>query len=333
MRFSTPIDIKRPPFRIDEDSSVMMLGSCFAENIGKYFVSNKFHANINPFGVLYNPISIFECLNLLIAGEFPYEQALFESGGMWNSWYHSSKFSAVSYNQCVDNINATFLVSSKSIPDIDVLFVTLGTNHCYLHKAKRITVSNCHKCPADSFEEDVLDVQQIVDCGAKCLDKLLGMNPDVRVVFTVSPYRYQKYGFHENQLSKAALLLSVDALQNKYPANVTYFPAYELVHDELRDYRYYAEDMLHVSSFTEQYIWEKVVGTFFSEHAVSMLKTWNGIQNKINHRPLAPENIQYKVFLEKLFLEIENFKSRYPSVNVNDELKEIHDKITQFNTK
>ncbi len=287
----------------------------------------------NPFGVLYNPASIFQCLHFLIQGEFPYEEALFEHDSLWSSWYHSSAFSAVSRSQCVDNIDRDFRVSSKTIPHLQVLFITLGTNHCYVLKDKGMVVSNCHKCPSALFEERILDVPQITEQGREVLEELFGINPNVRIVFTISPFRYQKYGFHGNQLAKAALMLSVHHLQEMFPAHVSYFPAYEIVHDELRDYRYYAEDMLHVSSFTEEYIWEKVCGTFLSETALTMIDRWRSISEKMCHRPLNTESPQYRMFLKGLLSEIRTFQKLYPHNSVEEELDLIQSRTNKLDTK
>lgn len=320
MEFRTIVDIPSPDFTITPSSVMVMLGSCFVENIGNMFVNNKFHCDVNPFGVLYNPYSIFKTLDLLRSGKCDFSKYLFHYDGTWGSWMHSTLFSSSEKQDCLKKIQSAYIRASHNLATANVLFITLGTNHYYRLREKGIIVSNCHKYPSNHFTEEQMSSDEIVEIAKQSLCKLFEINDQLKVIFTVSPYRYKKYGLHGSQLSKAQLLLAVDKICKIFPANTFYFPAYEIVNDELRDYRFYADDMLHPSIFAVQYIWERFAATCLSNDAKTMISDWTPIKNQLNHRFLSDNSNRQQDFLEKLLLSIENFSEHYPSINVNDEM-------------
>lgn len=299
MQFRTIVDIPRPAFSIAPCEEMLFVGSCFADNIGRRFKDEMFRATVNPFGVMYNPASILHTVE-----------------------------------------------RTDVAPRVAVF--TLGTNHVYILRETGEIVDNCQKRPHRLFEERELTVEECKDYLLRAVNILRERRPDVRVIITVSPIRYAKYGFHGSQLSKATLLLAADLLIKETTLNressidkelnfskessinkessfskeislndeqggavVTYFPAYEIVNDELRDYRFYADDMLHPSSVAVEYIWQRMVETFFSDEAKTFLREWAPLKKGFSHRPLNPDGDEYKAFLAKLNSEAKLLKQRY----------------------
>lgn len=293
MQFRTIVDIPRPAFSIAPCEEMLFVGSCFADNIGRRFKDEMFRATVNPFGVMYNPASILHTVE-----------------------------------------------RTDVAPRVAVF--TLGTNHVYILRETGEIVDNCQKRPHRLFEERELTVEECKDYLFRAVNILRERRPDVKVIITVSPIRYAKYGFHGSQLSKATLLLAADLLIKETTLNressidkelnfskessiskdvslndeqggavVTYFPAYEIVNDELRDYRFYADDMLHPSSLAVEYIWQRMVETFFSDEAKTFLREWAPLKKGFSHRPLNPDGDEYKAFLAKLNAEAELLKQRY----------------------
>ena len=293
MQFRTIVDIPRPAFSIAPCEEMLFVGSCFADNIGRRFKDEMFRATVNPFGVMYNPASILHTVE-----------------------------------------------RTDVAPRVAVF--TLGTNHVYILRETGEIVDNCQKRPHRLFEERELTVEECKDYLLRAVNILRERRPDVKVIITVSPIRYAKYGFHGSQLSKATLLLAADLLIKETTLNressidkelsfskesgfskeislndeqggaiVTYFPAYEIVNDELRDYRFYADDMLHPSSLAVEYIWQRMVETFFSDEAKTFLREWAPLKKGFSHRPLNPDGDEYKAFLAKLNSEAKLLKQRY----------------------
>lgn len=274
MEFRTIVDVPKVPFQIEPREEMLFVGSCFADSIGRRFQDEQFRATVNPFGTMYNPASVLHTIERY-----------------------------------------------EGKPRI--VFITLGTNHVYRLKETGEIVDNCQKRPAALFQEEQLTVAECVDylCRAICL--LRSRRPDVHIVLTVSPIRYRKYGYHESQLSKATLLLAVDHLMSTFnvqrstfnvqpsPFTVTYFPAYEIVMDELRDYRFYADDMLHPSSQAVEYIWERLVDSCFSPRAKEFLREWAPLKAALAHRPFNPDSPEYRQFMAETRAKVDALLNRY----------------------
>ena len=282
MEFRTIVDVPKPDFEIGVGEEILFVGSCFADSIGKRFQEEKFHATVNPFGVMYNPASILHTIE---------------------------KLSTVR--------SAMLLGSSKNcqLSTLKTAFLTLGTNHVYRLKETGEIVDNCQKRPASLFTEEELTVDECADYLQQAIKILRDKNPEVRVVLTVSPIRYRKYGYHGSQLSKATLLLAIDKMVNGQCSmvNVCYFPAYEIVNDELRDYRFYAEDMLHPSAQAVEYIWQRLSEVYLSDEAKAFLTEWAPLKAALNHRPFDAESEDYKAFMHKTMLKVDELQKKYPT--------------------
>ena len=267
MEFRTVVDIRKPGFEIQPCEEVLFVGSCFADGIGRRFVEEGFPAVVNPFGTMYNPVSVLHTVERV--AERP-----------------------------------------------QLVFLTLGTNHVYRLRETGEIVDNCQKRPAALFQEEQLSVAACADALRQTIAVLRRRRADVHIVLTVSPIRYRKYGYHESQLSKATLLLAIEEILSTADASkddgLAYFPAYELVMDELRDYRFYASDMLHPSEQAVDYIWERLVDSCFSAAAKQYLQAWRPLRQALAHRPQNPDSDDYRAFIAQTMLKVDALKERYP---------------------
>lgn len=271
MEFRTKIDIEKAAFGITPTARMLFVGSCFAENIGRRFVENRFNAIVNPFGTMYNPASVLHTVE-------------------------------------------------KIDTPTDYAIITLGTNHVYILKETGQIVDNCQKRPQSLFDEKELTVDECADYLKRIIATLRSRNENVKVILTVSPIRYAKYGYHKSQLSKGVLLLAIDnVVRGEKNADVTYFPAYEIVNDELRDYRFYASDMLHPSEQAVEYIYERFDEVFFTDETRQFVAEWQPIKAALAHRPFNPESPDYKAFLAKAKENEQQFIAKW-GVN-NEETK------------
>ena len=269
MEFRTIVDIEKPGFEIQPCEELLLVGSCFADEIGEKMVRGGFEAMVNPFGTLYNPASIAASL-LRSISEKEYtadsvELIQSESDGMWHSWMHHSSFSSLDVATLVERINGTTHCVADFLREADVLIVTMGTAIIYRLKETGMLVANCHKQLDSLFVRERLNSYDIVDQWEMLLQLLESVNPKLKVIFTVSPIRHKRDGYHVNQVSKGILLQGVDEIVNGKSSNSQcfYFPSYEIMMDELRDYRFYADDMIHPSEKAVEYIWQRFQDTYF----------------------------------------------------------------------
>ena len=274
MEFRTQVDIDKPHFQIEPCEEILFVGSCFADAIGHRFSDEAFPVTVNPYGVMYNPASILHTIERWVPQQLEKEEG--------------------------------------RIPRM--VFLTLGTNHVYRLKSTGEIVDNCEKRPQNLFQEEVLSVDTCADYLSQTVALLQKYRSDVQVVFTVSPIRYRKYGYHESQLSKATLLLAVEKVISHLSlptSHLYYFPAYELVLDELRDYRFYASDMLHPSEQAVAYIWERLVDTCFSAAARQYLDEWRPIKQALAHKPFNPDSTEYQAFQKHTQELLAAFRQKY----------------------
>ena len=272
MQFTTPVTISASPWQIEPCERMLFVGSCFADNIGKRFKEEKFRAMVNPFGVMYNPVSVLHTVKRLSdAGQLPF---------------------------CTDEPGTTVF--------------TLGTNHVYRLIATGEIVDNCQKRPQKLFHEEQLTVSQCAEALSEAIRLIRSSFPKTRFLLTVSPIRYRKYGYHGSQLSKATLLLAVDQVIKTFDdPSVAYFPSYEIVNDELRDYRFYQQDMLHPSEQAVSYIYERLSEAFFSPATLHFLEQWHPIRKALEHRPFNPQSAEYQQFLRKAQEDYKVLKNKY----------------------
>ena len=273
MEFRTLVKIEKPPFQIEPLERMLFVGSCFADSIGRRFLEDKFRVDVNPYGVMYNPVSVLHTIERFMASP------------------------------------------SEGVGEAPrIAFITLGTNHIYRLNETGEIVDNCQKRPQNLFTEEKLTVAECVDSLSQAVGILRQHRPDVHVVLTVSPIRYQKYGFHGSQLSKATLLLAVEETISRLSSptsHVVYFPAYEIFMDELRDYRFYKPDMLHPSEQAVEYIWQQLVDSFFSSAAKQFLREWAPLKATLAHRPFNPDSAEYRALMDKTMLKVMALQKKY----------------------
>ena len=314
--FRTEIDPESPDWRINYPDHIGMMGSCFAEHIGAQLIKRRFKVDLNPFGVLFNPVSIASGLQRLISAK-PYAiDDLFVRDGLWHSFDHHSRFSATDPVAVLEMMNGRLEQSSKNFRQIKYLFITFGTARVFHHLESGRIVSNCHKVPASEFQYSLLRIGDIVRLYTRIFNELEQLNPELEIVLTVSPVRYWKDGPAGNQISKSTLLLAVSELVSNFNS-VNYFPAYEIFMDDLRDYRFYGEDLLHPGTAGVQYVWKKFADCYFSEQAHQISKRVEKIEKDKSHIPLNPESDTHKGFLERVDKKISALQNEYPGLDLD----------------
>lgn len=280
--FRTPINPLNHRGLIRHGLPGIMLGSCFTDNIGQQLTHDLFDVMLNPFGTLYNPASIAECLDRISGGnQFTYNE-LIEYEGRWHSLYHHSSFSFDSPEATLDAVNTALADARAWLQDVKWSVITLGSAWVYVRKGR--IVANCHKLPSSEFSRIMLSV----DDAEACINHIIELLPvDAPLILTVSPIRHKGDGPHGNQLSKSTLLLAIDRVCQHYPARVIYFPSYEIMMDDLRDYRFYDADMIHPSSVAIDYIYSIFKDSFFNPSTITLTNECRKLYQRLSHRPLA----------------------------------------------
>lgn len=309
--FYTSIDIKKSSHKIDYNSTILSIGSCFSENIGVKLQKTHFNIDINPFGVLFNPVSIKQSIEFLMEKQFFKAHNLIKTGSMWGSFAHSTHFSDMNMNDCLLKINSRIQHASEMLRHANTLILTFGIAWIYTYIPDNTIVANCHKFPSSSFNRRRISSNEIVTQYNNLIDKLLQLNPNLQIIFTVSPVRHIKDGATENNISKGILLQAVQELVQMH-SNSQYFPSYEIMLDELRDYRFYAPDMLHPSDTAIEYIFNKFRDVYFNKETNAIYEEINQYNSQVNHRPLHPESNEFQLFKQKLNERGEILKRKYP---------------------
>ena len=330
MPFTTEVFIPESSSKIDYSKGVMFLGSCFSNNVGQKLSGLKFPVDINPFGVLYNPVSIANSLKFLLDKQKFFEYDLFQDQGLWNSFNHHSSFSDPDLEKVLDKINGRIESSHQFLKNAEFLVITFGTAWAFQLENSKQIVSNCHKVPASFFTRVRLSSHEIVEAYRLLIEELWALNPKLKIIFTVSPIRHWKDGAIENQVSKATLILSIDKLCRIFKdRQCSYFPAYEIVMDELRDYRYYAADMLHLSEVAIDYIFEKFQSAFISQESLLFAKSIEKIHKAMEHRPFNSDSQEYVKFLETNIQEINKLAFNFPNLSFKEELEYFESKLVK----
>ena len=300
MKLSTGAEIPDYPFQLDHHGGILMLGSCFTDNIGRKLERFLFPVEINPFGTIFNPLSVKRSLEALMKRDAYGEKDLEQHGEIWLSFDHYTGFSAPDMQDCLDGINQRFIPAKKALGNASFLILSWGTAWVYRMARDGRPVSNCHKLPAKYFHRSRLSPEEISDSYNGLLKELFASNPGLRVLLTVSPVRHLKDGAHGNQLSKATLLLAAERLSGDFPDRLFYFPSYEIVMDELRDYRFYDSDLTHLNETAIQYIWEKFCGSLVSEQSRAIIRDLAGLLNLTGHRQVRTGGTQFAELMQKI---------------------------------
>lgn len=310
----TILPLKRSAIDISSDSCLAFIGSCFSDHIYNLLRDRRFHVISNPFGILYNPISISSSI-INIFNKKEIEAAdVFQSGELWTSWNTHRSLSSSDKKNYISNYNQRVDHFHTRLTRADVLFVTLGSAYAYYYKEGDILVANCQKYPGEHFNKKLLSIQEITSSLAQMVDNAHAYNADLQIVFTVSPVRHIRDGIIENNLSKAHLLASIHALTQDL-SHVSYFPSYELMIDDLRDYRFYKTDRLHPTEEAVSYIWDYFKGAYFTEDTLNMIAEIDKLNNAMDHIPLFPDTHSHRNFLANTAKLEARIRNKYPLLN------------------
>jgi len=317
MQFTTQIPIPAGNPQLDYNARVVSLGSCFAVNIGQKLDYFKLRNTTNPFGILFHPLAIEKCIGFAVNQKQFTQADIFFHNERWHCFDAHSDLSSPESGQLLQNLNRAVAEAHNALQQASHILITLGTAWAYRSIESNALVANCHKVPQKQFTKELISAGEIEKSLARTLRLIAGLNPKTTVIFTVSPVRHIKDGFIENQRSKAHLITALHmVLEAISPlgGNGHYFPSYEIMMDELRDYRFYAEDMVHPSLTAINYIWQRFAQAWVSEAAQTTLKAVDGLQKSLMHRPYNAEGAQYLDFKEKLAQKINALQKQHPHI-------------------
>ena len=298
MQLFTEVIVDKSVKKIDYKTPLMFIGSCFAQNISNFFVNAKFNCNVNPAGIIYNPLSISNLIENIVENKIYNQNDFFFDGENYNCYDFHGSFSNKNVENAVENVNKSLKYAGEFLKTAEFCFITLGTSFVYYLKENCRAVSNCHKQKPDLFFRKRLEIYEVCDCLKKIVENIKKINKNIQIVFTVSPIRHWKDGAHGNRISKALLHLGVENIMEQYP-DIQYFPSYEIVEDQLRDYRFYAEDMIHLGPLAEKIIWEKLSDTFISEDTKLQIKRVEKFMLSVNHKIIYLKSPKTKEFAKK----------------------------------
>lgn len=311
MEFTTKVQLIKPGFELSPQGQMLMMGSCFTDNIGARFRDAMWPVAVNPCGVQFNPASICRVLQRALSDCPMVEDELVERDGLWHSWLFDSHFSSADKAEVIRNVNDALTQTRNALTQSSVIILTLGTSWVYRLVGTPDVVSNCHKFPSSQFERYRLTVDEVAAMLVQTIASIREINPEVRIIFTVSPIRHFKDGAHQNMLSKSTLLLAIDQVCQVVD-RVDYFPAYEIVMDELRDYRFYAADMVHPSEVAIEYLWQRFREWCFSADANRATDEALRLRSRLNHRFLTADTATQQAFRAQTDTLLAEFLSRHP---------------------
>lgn len=314
MQFTTKIPVQKSSFPIDYNSKIILLGSCFAENIGEKFEYFKFQTVINPFGIIFNPVSLEKLIRRSIEKRKFTENDIFFHNELWHCYDVHSELSNSDKYVFLESLNDLINSTHQQLNDSTHIIITLGTSWVYRNIETNEIVANCHKVSQKEFTKELLSINQIKESLQSIVSLVHSVNSNCNFIFTVSPVRHIKDGFIENTLSKAHLIAAIHSTHNSQLTTHNYFPAYEIMMDELRDYRFYAEDMLHPSQTAVDYIWIQFFENYISESQFGLMNEICSIQKGLKHRPFNPNTESHQKFLNQLDLKIKTIQNLYPFI-------------------
>lgn len=317
--FRTEIENLHNPFSIGHQDQLMTLGSCFAEEIGQRLAANKFKTQVNPFGTIFNPLSVFELVNLAMEPTMEIEDAIIQRDELYYNYKFHSSFNSESKAGLLHKIQDRLEQTSRQLSETKALFLTFGTAWAYQAKDSDMLVANCHKQPQKKFDKYLLSVEEIVSAFMGMKESLQELNPDLQIVLTVSPVRHTKETLTLNAASKSVLRLACHYLADMAD-NVHYFPSYEIVQDDLRDYRFYEKDLIHPNEQAIDYIWDVFTKTFCTTNTNKTLSEWQKVSRSLSHKPFNLADEKHQRFLYQTLEKLQNLKDR---LDVEEEINQI----------
>ena len=338
MNFFTKIDIFSSGARIDYKSRLAFFGSCFADNISAQFASRKFNVLANPFGTVYNPLSTAMQIKAIANGKIFGEKDVFQDArGIWHSWDAHGSLSGATREECIVKLNAAAYESREFLQNADTVFITLGTSFVYFLKESGIAVSNCHRQNPNLFIRKMISVDHAAEALKSIVQDLQKIKRDLHIVFTVSPLRHLSDGAHENTLSKATLQLAINKVIQEIASpsarndagieTISYFPSYEIVIDELRDYRFYDSDMIHLSKTAEGYIFERMAETYCNEETREAIRKVEKFIKMANHRIVDSQAPATQEFAQKAIEQAEELEKEIAGLSLEEDKRKFQEII------
>ncbi len=325
MEFRTSIKTSENRGLITHQDGVMMLGSCFSDNVGNRLRHAMFNVDINPFGTLYNPFSIASSVDRIIECRPVDGTNMFQANGQWNSFLFHSKFSKTDKMRAMELMNERIIQAHNNLREAKALVITLGTAVVYRLKSTGKVVSNCHKVPQHEFVKKMESVDAMTEVLDHCITQLHEFNPDLKIIFTVSPIRHIADGLETNMLSKASLRVAVNTLVSRYKGLVDYFPAFEIMLDDLRDYRFYATDMVHPSDVAIEYIWQTFQATYFDDRTAQAVARCERVWKRLMHKPMTDNRESIERFNSDTRTVVNNLAKEYPYITKISEIRNLLD--------
>ena len=311
MNFTTKIPITQNANPIDYNSKIVSFGSCFAENMGDKLLYYKFQTQVNPFGIIFNPFSIEKLIERVVLQRYFTKDDIFFFNERWHCYEVHSELSDADSEVFLSKLNQILLDTQKQLQQATHIIITYGTSWVYRHIETNAIVANCHKVPQKQFSKELLSIDSIQKSIQNTVSLIATLNPKCNFIFTVSPVRHLKDGFVENQVSKAHLIAAIYATTNTKQQTLNYFPSYEIMMDELRDYRFYADDMMHPSPMAIDYIWERFAATQIAANAIATMELVQTIQKGLAHRPFNPYSKSHQKFEANLKEKIATLEAQY----------------------
>jgi GSCFA family len=316
--FRTPVKITPLEKRFNHDAVIFMIGSCFSENIYLKLKNYKFNVSSNPSGIIYNPVSIASSICRLIKNKPYNDEELFCHDGLYRSFDHHTSFSDTDKYLTLRKINDSFTSAQELLRHSNLVMITLGSAFVYQLRENQRIVANCHKLPDSKFIRRLLTINEIVDSLKNTVDALLQLNPAMHVVFTVSPVRHLRDNAHENCVSKAYLIASINQLQTDY-TQISCFPSYEIMLDELRDYRFYNADMVHPSDVAIDFIWNRFCKFCFDNKTLDFIRMYQPVLASMNHRIQTDDTVKIAQFTDSVKRMIDTIRAKFPGLHFENE--------------
>lgn len=326
-KFRTEINLKKGDFpEISYFSRIFLIGSCFSQEIGRKFREFKFQVLTNPFGVTYNPVSLSGQIIRITSKNYFKKEDFFAKGETFNSFELHGSFDNNSADELLSEVNGIVSNGFDFLSKSTHLYITLGTAWVYQSRKTSKIVNNCHKLPSADFTKSLLDLQLCTDSLREAIHSVRAINTDVKIIFTISPVRHLNDGFAENNLSKSLLRLSINQLMNE--KDVFYFPSYEILMDDLRDYRFYKEDMIHPGDNAINYIWDTILQAQLSTSAEKIKANVETLLKSLNHKPFNEASAGHQLFLRKALESAENLQNKFADIDLSDEIRALKARLT-----
>jgi len=325
MEFRTEIEVSPSRFRINNDSKLITVGSCFSEVLGNQLSENKIQCLCNPYGTVFNPVSIFKLVSHSLQNQPVFKHLFLENKGVWHHYDFHSKFWAESRENLEAELNATHKTVNQFLRKANYLVITLGTAIVHQLKENSQIISNCHKMPSNHFNKEMLTVKDISLRFKAMYEQLKMHNSKIKIILTVSPVRHTRETLQLNSVSKSILRSACYSLEQDF-VDVEYFPSYEIMMDDLRDYRFYKADMIHPNDVAEQYIFEKFSDVYFTEEMKQFIAEWGKIKTSLNHRPMQSGTESHQKFLNDLLTKLNQFNTK---ADVRNEIRMIESQLIQ----